>query len=184
MPSNVDVVVNTDKSKLADDPDADADVHTSHCRNCVNVGRCEKSTSGREVDSSVTTLKPCPVIACPNNCAFRLHQCKLDEHLSATCPNETIECINRPNGCKFALKRADLAQHLLRCPANVVRCSSFSIRLIKNKSSSSQVYKKKTFKTIKLLLEKKKSSDFTSFLRKTKRITRHGQIQLKRKRLD
>lgn len=101
--------------------------HTSHCLKCVDLNACEQHDTHRN---------PCPVVWCPNQCHFRLHRCKLDEHLNETCPNETINCINRTNGCKFRLKRADLTYHLMRCPANVVRCSSFSTRLIKKKLSN------------------------------------------------
>lgn len=100
--------------------------HTSHCLRCVNLSACERTG---------THAQPCPVVWCPNKCDFRMHRCKLDEHVSETCANATIDCVNRSNGCKFELRRADLALHLLRCPANVVRCSSFSTRLIKNKSN-------------------------------------------------
>lgn len=109
------------------DDERSSHYHRTHCLNCINLKRCNDE-SGK-----------CPIVSCPNKCDFRLHECKLDEHLSETCPYETIDCVNRTNGCRARIKRFDLTHHLLRCPANVVRCSAFSTRLIKNKSPSSQV---------------------------------------------
>jgi len=93
-----------------------------HCLKCFNGNRCQIKTN-------------CPVIDCTNRqCPFKLHLCKLDEHLNEVCPFESIDCINKCNGCKLKIMRADMGLHLNCCVASVVRCSSFKLRNLENKN--------------------------------------------------
>src|SRR5579883_1785985 len=72
--------------------DASWAYHNEHCIKCVNLIECIKKNQQQQ--------QKCPLISCPNKCAFsKMHACKLEEHLSETCPNESIECVNRTNGC-------------------------------------------------------------------------------------
>lgn len=116
-----------------------SDYHTLHCLNCINLRLCcnnnNTNTNNNNNNKTSNQSDECQVISCPNKCDFKFHACKLNQHLVDTCPNETIDCINRNNGCKLRLKRFDLTYHLHRCAANVVRCSSFGMRMIKNRSS-------------------------------------------------
>lgn len=89
-----------------------------HCSVCINL-KC--------------TGKSCPVVSCKNLCSFMLHECKLDEHLSETCPNEYVDCINKCNGCKLLIKRKDLGNHLKCCIASVIKCGSYRVRRIISK---------------------------------------------------
>ena len=89
-----------------------------HCSDCINL-KC--------------TLGNCPVIPCVNSCQFMFHECKLKEHLTETCPNEYVDCINKCNGCKLLIKRSDLGNHLKFCIASVMKCGSYRVRRIVNK---------------------------------------------------
>lgn len=100
------------------------DYHLSHCDHCFSPGRCEYTC--------------CPVSDCPLKCGFRMHECKLHEHLSETCPQAVVACVNATNGCTSLLKRCEMSRHLIRCCANVVHCSSFRMRKIANKNEKSK----------------------------------------------
>ncbi|CAF0966530.1 unnamed protein product [Brachionus calyciflorus] len=93
-------------------------MHSEHCSNCYN---------------SLCTHELCPIVECTLKCGFKLHECKLAEHLSEMCYFREIQCINETNGCRIRVKKIDLIRHLEKCPANVVQCTSFRMRKISNK---------------------------------------------------
>jgi len=83
------------------------DIHESHCNSCF---------------SSTCSLPACQTTACPNHCGFRLHSCKLADHLSEVCPLQQVSCINSCYGCPHLLLRQYRASHLEHCPASLVVC--------------------------------------------------------------
>ena len=99
------------------------DPHRSHCKHCYNVRTCESKNE-------------CPLVYCENKCGQIYHACKSSEHLSETCANSFVDCINKTNGCKLKIKRALLGMHLTNCVASVIRCSSFTLRKVFNKSKT------------------------------------------------
>ena len=97
------------------------DDHT-HCLNCFNVNKCKSKIN-------------CLIVDCINRqCPFKLHECKLDEHLNEVCLYQSIDCLNKCNGCKLTIKRGDMGLHLNSCVASVIRCSSFKLRNLVNKN--------------------------------------------------
>jgi hypothetical protein len=100
------------------------DIHETHCRNCVKINECNLNSN-------------CKLIYCPNNCGFKLHECKLNEHLNEICSNSFVNCINLSNGCKILIKRSQLGKHLTECSASVIKCNSYRIRSIANNSMKS-----------------------------------------------
>jgi hypothetical protein len=96
-------------------------IHYVHCKMCFNPSKCESQHL-------------CKLVKCPQNCAHQFHECKLDEHLSETCSNSYVNCINHSNGCRLKIKRSQLGTHLHVCAANVIRCSSFTLRKVSNKN--------------------------------------------------
>lgn len=103
------------------------DYHSTHCDHCFSPTECGSDK--------------CHVISCPLKCGFRLHECKLSEHLAETCPQADVACVNESNGCRERTKRCHMSQHLSRCCANVVHCSSFRMRKIANRKEKSAPFK-------------------------------------------
>lgn len=84
----------------------------SHCQTCYNWKNCDRLEK---------QLYSCAIVDCPNECPFRFHSCKLEEHLSL-CPSTICRCLNVEYGCPQSLPRWKLADHLRICPASVVVC--------------------------------------------------------------
>ena len=100
-----------------------------HCISCFMTSKC-------------TQPQPCEIIKCLNNqCELKFHKCKLDEHLNETCKYSMISCINSQNGCKMKLLRINLLKHLENCPANIVECKAFRLRLVVNKDKKHAHFK-------------------------------------------
>ena len=80
------------------------------------------------------------MIECPQGCASRMHQCKLEDH-HYICPNVFVPCVNVAYGCPSTMKREHINRHLPSCPASVVVCQfthmyqSHSAESIANESS-------------------------------------------------
>ena len=82
-----------------------------HCLSCFD-SKCARDAS----------LFNCCVVPCPNSCGVRLHDCKLPEHMSATCARSLVACPNAEYGCARRIQRRHIASHLSRCPASIVQC--------------------------------------------------------------
>lgn len=79
----------------------------AHCQTCVSL--------------TCVSDGECPFLCCPS-CDIKLHECKLAEHLSFTCPEAFVKCLNAIYGCDKELRLNQLGVHLEHCPASVVRC--------------------------------------------------------------
>ncbi|VDK43420.1 unnamed protein product [Cylicostephanus goldi] len=84
-------------------------VHFTHCISC-HVENCDMER----------TVK-CFVLRCPQ-CAARMHECKIEEHLNEICPKAIVPCINASFGCDRMVRRDKKSRHLERCCASVVVC--------------------------------------------------------------
>lgn len=60
---------------------------------------------------------------CPNDCGFRMHRCKLNEHDVFTCPEALVPCTNAGYGCEELLPRKLLRGHIEHCSASTIMCS-------------------------------------------------------------
>ena len=82
-----------------------------HCLTCFD-SNCARDAS----------LFNCCVVPCPNFCGVRLHDCKLLEHMSATCARSLVACPNAEYGCARRVQRKHIASHLSSCPASILQC--------------------------------------------------------------
>lgn len=84
----------------------------SHCDNCFNLN-CDHVS--------------CKLIDCQQSgCEYRMHECKLNDHLDSICSRVRVPCINSGFGCNLVLLRKDIRSHLEKCPASIVSCELYS----------------------------------------------------------
>lgn len=63
-----------------------------------------------------------PIIKC-QYCLVRLHEWKLEDHLTI-CLENRVPCLNSMYGCPAFMTRRQMFSHLPHCPANIVFCKS------------------------------------------------------------
>lgn len=81
----------------------------NHCRKCIFTN-CPS--------------QDCRVEKCPLNCGYRMHACKLEDHVNNICPLAEVSCISASFGCPRRMRRQILGHHLFKCPASIVHCTA------------------------------------------------------------